>query len=266
MLPITAKLSKTLQSKQLDLSMISALVDASITSIDDAITPAAIWILELLDNKDDIQQTTGETICYQQATEIPRDSGYSIRKHSIKTFSRRFEAQDIVSALSIFDPRKVPSSDSTQLPTYGTKSIELLTDHYAQKRHSLTLDEEEMQKEGLITPELHTEWITFRAFLSKKAEDDIAKQLKELVTNEMLITMFPNLTKIASIYLTIPVSTASVERSFSEMKLIKTRLRNSLSEGTLSQLMRIGIEAPETDDDLDAILEVWNRKPRRIPI
>ena len=113
-----------------------------------------------------------------------------------------------------------------------------------------------MQKEGLITPELHTEWITFRAFLSKKAEDDIAKQLKELVTNEMLITTFPNLSKIASICLTIPASTASVERSFSEMKLIKTRLRKSLSEGTLSQLMRIGIEAPEklTDDDLDAIL------------
>ena len=84
----------------------------------------------------------------------------------------------------------------------------------------------------------------------------------------MLITMFPNLSKIAYICLSIPVSTASVERSFSEMKLIKTRPRNSLSEGTLSQLMRIGIKAPEklTDDDLDAIFEVWNRKPRRIPI
>ena len=42
--------------------MISFLVDASVTSIDDAITPAANWILELLDNKNDIQQTTGETI------------------------------------------------------------------------------------------------------------------------------------------------------------------------------------------------------------
>ena len=59
-------------------------------------------------------------------------------------------------------------------------------------------------------------------FLFKKAEDDIAKQLKELVTNEMLITMFPNLSKIASICLTIPVLTASGERSFSEMKFIKT--------------------------------------------
>ena len=81
MLPITAKLSKTLQSKQLDISMISALVDASITSIDDAIKPSAIWILEVLDNKDDIQQITGETI------------------DTIKLL--RFQE-----TLSIFDPRK----------------------------------------------------------------------------------------------------------------------------------------------------------------
>ena len=71
----------------------------------------------------------------------------------------------------------------------------------------------------------------------------------------MLITLFPNLSKIASICFTIPVSTASVERSFSEMKLIKTRIINSLTGGTLSQLMRFGIGAPEklTDDDLNAI-------------
>ena len=162
---ITAKLSKTLQSKQLDLSMISALVDASITSIDDAITPAANWILELLDNKDDIQQTTGKTFDTSKLLRFQETVATPFVNTLNQNISRRFEAQDIVSALSIFDPRKIPSSDSTQLPTYGTKSIELLTDHYAQERHSLTLDEEEIQKEGLITPELHTEWITFRAFL-----------------------------------------------------------------------------------------------------
>ena len=40
-LPLVVKLSKTLQTKRLDLSMISSLVDAVIKSIDDAITPAA---------------------------------------------------------------------------------------------------------------------------------------------------------------------------------------------------------------------------------
>ena len=54
-------------------------------------------------------------------------------------------------------------------------------------------------------------------------------QLKELATNEMLETMFPNLNALAKICLSISVSTAAVERSFSEMK-IKTRLRNRLEK------------------------------------
>ena len=40
-LPLVAKLSKTLQTKQLDLSMISSLVEAVLQSLDDATTPAA---------------------------------------------------------------------------------------------------------------------------------------------------------------------------------------------------------------------------------
>ena len=48
-------------------------------------------------------------------------------------------------------------------------------------------------------------------------------QLKELATNEMLETMFSTLNALAKICVSIPVGTASVERSFSEMKMIKTR-------------------------------------------
>ena len=61
-LPQVANLSKTRQIKQLDLSWISSLVDAVLISLDDAITLAANWILELLDSKNDLQQATGETI------------------------------------------------------------------------------------------------------------------------------------------------------------------------------------------------------------
>ena len=71
---------------------------------------------------------------------------------------------------------------------------------------------------------MHTEWIAFHTLLAKKPEDSIALQLKELITNVMLVTMLPNLQKIASFGVTLPVSTAS-ERSFSLMKLIKTCLR-----------------------------------------
>ena len=72
--------------------------------------------------------------------------------------------------------------------------------------------------------------------------------------------MFPNLQKIASIGLTLPVSTASVERSFSQMKLIKICLRNPLTEGRLTQLMRLAIESPDQlkEDEIEVILDIWN--------
>ena len=78
--------------------------------------------------------------------------------------------------------------------------------------------------------------------------------------------MFPNIVKLLSILLCLPVSTASVERSFSAMKTIKTRLRNRLSDVTLSHLMRIAIEGPDTlsDLDLDEIVNIWSKMKTRV--
>ena len=93
-------------------------------------------------------------------------------------------------------------------------------------------------------------------------------QLKELTSHETLVTMFPNLSTLANICMTLPVSTASVEQSFSQMKMIKTRLRNCMGESSLNQLMLIAIESFNelNDNELDCIVSVWNEKPRRIVV
>ena len=93
-------------------------------------------------------------------------------------------------------------------------------------------------------------------------------QLKELASNDMIKTLFPNLSKIGAICLSIPVTTASVERSFSQMKLIKTRLRSSLNDKSLFNLMKIALESPDelTDSHLEEVVNVWNRKSRRIVV
>ena len=71
--------------------------------------------------------------------------------------------------------------------------------------------------------------------------------------------------KLLNILLTLPVGTATVERSFSDMKMIKTRLRNRLSDDNLQHLMRVAIEGPELKDvDFNAILEVFKSKTRRL--
>ena len=69
----------------------------------------------------------------------------------------------------------------------------------------------------------------------------------------------------ADILLALSIGTATVERSFSEMKLVKTRLRNRLSDSNLSRLMRIAIEGPELSSiDFNEILDVYRENNRRI--
>ena len=85
----------------------------------------------------------------------------------------------------------------------------------------------------MISSDVTTEWKAFRQFMAKQPKDNMKLQLKELVTNETLIAWFPNLNTLATVSLSIPVSTASVERSFSQMKLLKTRLCNRLSDTSL---------------------------------
>ena len=52
------------------------------------------------------------------------------------------------------------------------------------------------------------------------------------------------------------------------MKLIKTHLRNALSDCCLSHLMKIAIVEPEvlSDSDLDEIVNVWQKKSRVVSV
>ena len=267
-LPQVAKLSKTLQTEKLDLTIISSLVDATLHTLDDAMLAAASWVLELLDEMDDLKEATGIIITMEDITNFQERVAKPFVSDLKSNISSRFTSQDIVSSMSIFDPRKIPNADSPVLTSYGDSSVDTLIKHYGEDREAEAIDGEEYTKKALISPELHTEWKTFRQFFSKHPKEDMKSQLKELVTNTMLVSMFPNLNTLANICLAIPVSTASVERGFSQMKLIKTRLRSRIGASSLSHLMKIAIESPEklSDDNLEQIIEVWNKKPRRIAV
>ena len=60
-----------------------------------------------------------------------------------------------------------------------------------------------------------------------------------------MIALIPNLHKLTAICLTLPVSTASVERSFSRMKQIKTILQNAMGEQSLPNFKKVAIESPK---------------------
>ena len=94
--------------------------------------------------------------------------------------------------------------------------------------------------------------------------------LRSLVnTSEVLSGTFPNLSTLASIILLCPLATPTVERCFSAMNRIETRLRQRLSLTNLEACMLTSIERKDTLSDEEAceILRIWHRqKERRIRI
>ena len=118
----------------------------------------------------------------------------------------------------------MPSLSTHELPSYVDSSIQTLIGQFGRDLTAKSL--EELEKATIVSSDLSTEWKTYRQLLIKQPKDDISVQLKELLTNDMLIALFPNLHKLATICLSIPISTASTKRSFLYMKLIKNRLRN----------------------------------------
>jgi len=67
-------------------------------------------------------------------------------------------------------------------------------------------------------------------------------KLLEYLRETDLTTVLPQVTKLCALVLTIPATSASVERSFSNLKRIKTYLRNNQTQKRLPNLSFLSIE------------------------
>ena len=169
----------------------------------------------------------------------------------------------LLTAFSIFDPQKCPT-DVQQLHKYDTAELEKLLKFYGETT--------EIEYEGNVfsTPadvdktETTHEWKAFKLVIFEEK----SLSLKELATlflrSEAKCVTFPNIKILLSIAMVLPVSTATVEHSFSDMKQIKDR--NRLLPALMFKLMIITIEGPPLHEvDLDAVLAMWKTmKPRRL--
>ena len=79
------------------------------------------------------------------------------------------------------------------------------------------------------------------------------------------INYYSNVAIIYRIFLTMPVTVASAERSFSKLKLLKTYMRSSMSQERLNGLTILCIEKDILENlETDNIIEDFaNRNARR---
>ena len=81
----------------------------------------------------------------------------------------------------------------------------------------------------------------------------------------------PQLTKLCKLILTLPATSASVERSFSYLRRIHNYTRNAQGQERLSSLSLIGIEknvlkSIKNDDFYNRVINIFNGKERRIEL
>ena len=124
---------------------------------------------------------------------------------------------------SVFDPSKLPTESDEAFKTYGDHQLEHLFTQYGSG------DKADVNKEALFS-----EWAMLKPLISQTYRDKNCRQFLILIsTDDTLISLFPNFSKLASIARILPISTAECERCFSAMKRVKTVLHNRLETDTL---------------------------------
>ena len=122
-----------------------------------------------------------------------------------------------------------------------------------------------------ITSSLATELILMKMSMAHELKEiDTARELADLlfIKNNELLSTFPNVSTLLKIFLTLPVTSASAERSFSKLKLIKNFLRTSMGQERLKGLSVLSIEAERASQiDFESVIRQFARqKSRRLSL
>lgn len=162
---------------------------------------------------------------------------------------RRFKGEDNATweILNALHCMTVPKYWKTaEIPTEALQAVKKLCQFY---------DIEEEDK-------LQTELKVFHSSYSCPSPISVTSILSVVKENNAHL-VFPNLTELLKTYGTLPVSTATVERSFSKLKLVKTKLRTLCSEERLSELLLLAIEKDipvNLTEVIDIFQSMGNRK------
>lgn len=86
------------------------------------------------------------------------------------------------------------------------------------------------------------EMVHFKEFIKKERKLSAREHL-QLIRKRNITHVFPNVDIALRIYLTLPVTNASGERSFSKLSLIKNKMRSTMGQNRLSHLIRMSSES-----------------------
>ena len=117
-----------------------------------------------------------------------------------------------------------------------------------------------------FTDELDPEMRSFATEFRKEISvTDTVLEVNNFMLQSRISSSFPEMHKLLILFITLPVTVASAERSFSKLKLIKTYLRSTMSQERLDDLAILAIENKEANkiDKTNLIRDFANIYARR---
>lgn len=165
----------------------------------------------------------------------------------IQHLELRFQQLGILGAFSSLGPQG-PQADESQT----VSDLQLLAKQFPPISETALLQEWQSYKV-----------LTTTGILKNKSQLEIMTAMAS--GYDELHLLYPNLSLLSAIALTIPVSSVNCERDFSAMNRIKTDLRNRLQGKSLAACMKISINGPPVKDlNYNRALEKFFSTPRRI--
>ena len=115
-----------------------------------------------------------------------------------------------------------------------------------------------------INSDFPRQMLSLKSFIKYEKLNTI-KHLGSFIINNDLSSNFPDVLSACIIFLTMPITVAGAERSFSKLKLIKNYLRNSCGQERLSGIAILNIEKERTKTlNIEKIIDNFaNAKSRK---
>ena len=259
-LPHVSHLSKCFQSTDCDYSIIPRMVATTVHAIEqlksvDGVNMKGLpALMEQLANSG-INVKHPSHLGHEYFTKSIKDPYLDNLINNLET---RFDDKSVLAAFDIYNPVKLPqvpdnpcAEDLETFAGYGNDDMENLTGQF----------------QGVVadSTECLEEWSSFRLFLKENCANMKQKEVVlKLCCDSSWAQIYPNMSTLGKICRVVPIQTADVERTFSQLKLIKTRVRNRMNEKTLDSLLRIAIEGPPiTEFPVTEAVKLWAAKKNR---
>ena len=166
----------------------------------------------------------------------------------VNELNRRFDQPSLQIPLAI--ERPILEAANWDVPGSLQIDSELL------KFYERDLDPSKLQRQLNMLPDLIKELKSTPSFMHLKNISSVSTIAEILSSSPLTLVVFSEVVKLVKIFMIIPITTATAERSFSSLRRLKSYLRSTMTQCRLNNILLLHCHKEMTDAiDLTAIAQ-----------